>query len=40
MVPTGRLGTPEEVGELIAFPVSGGSKFVTGQTFYFPVGWP
>ena len=40
IVPTGRLGTPEEVGELIAFLVSGRSKFVTGQVFYFTGGWP
>lgn len=39
-VPTGRLGTPEEVGELIAFLVSGRSKFVTGQIIYFTGGWP
>jgi 3-oxoacyl-[acyl-carrier protein] reductase len=40
IVPAGRLGTPEEVGELIAFLVSGRSKFVTGQVFYFTGGWP
>lgn len=39
-VPAGRLGTPEEVGELIAFLVSGRSKFVTGQVIYFTGGWP
>ena len=39
-VPTGRLGMPEEVGELIAFLVSGRSKFVTGQIIYFTGGWP
>lgn len=39
-VPAGRLGTPEEVGELIAFLVSGKSKFVTGQVIYFTGGWP
>jgi NAD(P)-dependent dehydrogenase (short-subunit alcohol dehydrogenase family) len=39
-VPAGRLGTPEEVGELIAFLVSGKCKFVTGQVIYFTGGWP
>jgi len=39
-VPAGRLGTPEEVGELIAFLVSGRSKFTTGQVIYFTGGWP
>ena len=40
IVPAGRLGTPEEVGELIAFLASGRSPFVTGQVFYFTGGWP
>lgn len=40
IVPAGRLGTPEEVGELITFLASGRSRFVTGQTFYFTGGWP
>lgn len=40
IVPAGRLGTPEEIGELIAFLVSGRSKFVTGQVLYFTGGWP
>ena len=39
-VPMGRLGTPEEVGELIAFLVSGRSAFVTGQVIGFTGGWP
>jgi 3-oxoacyl-[acyl-carrier protein] reductase len=39
-VPAGRLGTPEEIGELIAFLVSGRSSFVTGQVIYFTGGWP
>ena len=39
-VPAGRLGTPEEVGELIAFFASGRSPFVTGQVVYFTGGWP
>ena len=40
IVPMGRLGTAEEVGELIAFLASGRSSFVTGQTIYFTGGWP
>jgi NAD(P)-dependent dehydrogenase (short-subunit alcohol dehydrogenase family) len=39
-VPAGRLGTPEEAGELIAFLASGRSRFVTGQVVYFTGGWP
>ena len=39
-VPMGRLGTQEEVGELVAFLASGRSNFVTGQTIYFTGGWP
>lgn len=39
-VPAGRLGTPEEVGELIAFLVSGRASFMTGQVLYFTGGWP
>jgi NAD(P)-dependent dehydrogenase (short-subunit alcohol dehydrogenase family) len=40
IVPMGRLGTPEEIGELVAFFVSGRSGFVTGQVIYFTGGWP
>lgn len=40
LVPMGRLGTPEEVGELIAFLASGRCGFLTGQTIYFTGGWP
>jgi len=36
----GRLGTPEEIGELVAFLVSGRSAFVTGQVIDFTGGWP
>ena len=39
-VPLGRLGRPEEIGELIAFLVSGRSSFVTGQVIDFTGGWP
>lgn len=40
IVPMGRLGTQEEVGELVAFLASGRSRFVTGQIIYFTGGWP
>lgn len=39
-VPAGRLGEPEEVGELIAFLASGRSPFTTGQVIDFTGGWP
>lgn len=40
IVPAGRLGSQEEVGELIAFLVSGKATFVTGQIVFFTGGWP
>lgn len=40
LVPMGRLGTPEEIGELVTFLVSGRSGFVTGQVINFTGGWP
>jgi 3-oxoacyl-[acyl-carrier protein] reductase len=39
-LPFGRLGRPEEVGELIAFLTSGRSPFMTGQVVYFTGAWP
>ncbi|MDS4070379.1 MAG: SDR family oxidoreductase [Candidatus Competibacter sp.] len=39
-VPLGRLGKPEEIGELIGFLASGRSPFVTGQVIDFTGGWP
>lgn len=39
-VPLRRLGSPAEVGELIAFLASGKSTFVTGQVIDFTGGWP
>jgi NAD(P)-dependent dehydrogenase (short-subunit alcohol dehydrogenase family) len=39
-VPMGRLGDPEEAGELVAFLVSGRSTFTTGQVINFTGGWP
>lgn len=39
-VPVGRLGTPEEVGELLLFMVSGRSKFMTGEVINFTGCWP
>lgn len=40
LVPMGRLGTQEEIGELVAFLASGRSGFVTGQVINFTGGWP
>ncbi len=40
LVPAGRLGRPEEIGELIAFLASGKSRFTTGQAIHFTGGWP
>ena len=39
-VPMGRLGRPEEIGELIGFMASGKSQFVSGQVIDFTGGWP
>jgi NAD(P)-dependent dehydrogenase (short-subunit alcohol dehydrogenase family) len=39
-VPMGRLGEPREVGEVVAFLVSGRAPFVTGQVINFTGGWP
>ncbi len=39
-VPMGRLGTPEEFGELVEFFISGRSPFTTGQAINFTGGWP
>lgn len=39
-VPPGRLGRPEEIGELIGILVSGRAPFVTGQVIDFTGGWP
>lgn len=39
-VPMGRLGTPDEFGELVEFYISGRSKFTTGQVVNFTGGWP
>lgn len=39
-VPLGRLGRPEEVGELISFLASGRAPYVTGQVIDFTGGWP
>ena len=40
IVPMGRLGEPEEAGELVAFLASGRSTFMTGQVINFTGGWP
>ena len=40
VVPAGRLGTPEELGQLVEFYISGRSPFTTGQVINFTGGWP
>ncbi len=40
IVPMGRLGEPEEAGELVAFLASGRAQFMTGQVINFTGGWP
>lgn len=40
IVPAGRLGDPEEFGELVEFYISGRSPFTTGQVINFTGGWP
>ncbi|WP_109478221.1 SDR family oxidoreductase [Paraburkholderia sp. C35] len=39
-VPAGRLGDPEEIGELITFLASTQSRFLTGAIVDFSGGWP
>jgi 3-oxoacyl-[acyl-carrier protein] reductase len=39
-VPAGRLGRPEEIGELICFLASTQSRFLTGAVIDFSGGWP
>ena len=40
LVPVGRLGTPAELGALIAFLASGSADFITGEVIKFTGGWP
>ena len=45
MTPLGRLGTPEEVGKLVAFLASDDSSFITGESITIDGGvmaytWP
>lgn len=40
IVPAGRLGEPEEFGQLVEFFVSGRSPFTTGQVINFTGCWP
>ena len=40
LVPAGRLGEPEEIGELICFLASTTSRFLTGAIVDFSGGWP
>lgn len=39
-VPMGRLGEPQEAGEVIAFLASDRAPFMTGQVVNFTGGWP
>jgi len=40
LVPAGRLGRPEEIGELICYLASTESRFLTGAIVDFAGGWP
>jgi len=40
MVPAGRLGRPEELGELVTFLATTRARFMTGTTLEFTGGWP
>lgn len=40
MLPAGRLGTAEEIGELIVFLAGGSADFTTGEVIRFTGGWP
>ncbi len=40
MVPAGRLGQPEELGELVTFLATTRARFMTGTTLDFTGGWP
>lgn len=39
-VPMGRLGEPNELGELVELSISGRNAFTTGQVINFTGGWP
>lgn len=39
-VPLGRLGRPDEIGDLIRYLASTGSRFLTGAIVDFSGGWP
>jgi len=39
-VPAGRLGRPEEIGEIIAFLATTTARFMTGAIIDFSGGWP
>jgi 3-oxoacyl-[acyl-carrier protein] reductase len=39
-VPAGRLGRPDEIGELIRFLATTKARFLTGAIIDFNGGWP
>jgi len=39
-VPAGRLGRPDEIGEVIAFLATTKARFMTGAIIDFSGGWP
>lgn len=40
LLPAGRLGTCEEIGNLVVFLTGGGGDFLTGEVIKFTGGWP
>lgn len=40
VVPAGRLGRPDEMGELICFLATTTARFLTGAVIDFAGGWP
>jgi 3-oxoacyl-[acyl-carrier protein] reductase len=38
-IPLGRVGSPEDVAEVIAFLLSDAARYVSGQTLFVDGGW-